>query len=214
MRKSTLAGAGAVAGAALLGGAMLYYLREKATDEPDYRTLRTDGEFQIRSYPEIVIAETVAHGGRRQALGEGFRRLADYIFARSRPGEELAMTVPVMQDCGDPMASDPPLFDDEIEGGWRTRFVMPFGRAAARVPKPPDEIDLVALPPRRVAVVSFTGRPDDRDLAKQEDRLRGWLARHGEKSQAEPEYAFYNSPFIPPFLRRNEVLIPIDPAAA
>ncbi|MEO5640358.1 MAG: heme-binding protein [Sphingomicrobium sp.] len=207
MRKTLLAGAGA---AALLGGAVLYYLKEKATEEPEFRTLRTDGDFAIRDYPEIVIAETIVRGPRKRALGEGFRRLADYIFARSRPGETLAMTVPVMQDGGDPMASDPPLFDDELEGGWRTRFVMPAGRSAAGLPPPPDEIELVTVPPRKVAVVSFAGRPDDRELAEEEDRLRGWLARHGERSEAEPEYAFYNSPMIPGPLRRNEVWLALD----
>jgi len=209
MRKRWI-GVGVAAGAALLGGAMLYYLQERATEEPDYRTLRTDGEFQIRDYPEMVIAETIVHGPRKQALSEGFRRLADYIFAKSRPGEPIAMTVPVMQDSGDPMASDPPLFDDEIEGGWRTRFVMPGGRAEDGLPAAPEEVDLVTLPPRKVAVVSFAGRPDDRDLAKQEDRLRGWLARHGERSEAEPEYAFYNSPMIPGPLRRNEVWLALE----
>ena len=203
-------GFGAAAGAALLGGAVLYYLKERATEEPDYRTLRTDGEFQIRDYPAMVIAETVVQGPRRQALGEGFRRLADYIFARSRSGDELAMTVPVMQDSGDPMASDPPLFDDEIEDGWRTRFVMPRGRQASDLPTPPNEIELVTLPPRKIAVVSFSGRPGDRELAEAEDRLRGWLARHGERSEAEPEYAFYNSPMIPGPLRRNEVWLALD----
>ena len=204
MRKAWI-GIGAAAGAAVLGGAALYYFKERATEEPDYRTLRTDGDFQVRDYPAMTIAETVVHGPRKQALGEGFRRLADYIFAKSRPGEALAMTVPVMQDAGDPMASDPPLFDDEIEGGWRTRFVMPSGRSESDLPEPSDEIELVTIPPRRVAVVSFAGRPDDRDLAGQEDRLRGWLAREGERSEAEPEYAFYNSPVIPGPLRRNEV---------
>lgn len=204
MRKEWI-GIGTAAGAALLGGAALYYFQERATEEPDYRTLRTDGDFQVREYHEMTIAQTVVHGPRKQALGEGFRRLADYIFAKSRPGEALAMTVPVMQDAGDPMASDPPLFDDEIEGGWRTRFVMPHGRAESDLPSPPDEVELVMLPPRRVAVVSFAGRPDDRDLAEQEDRLRGWLAREGERSESEPEYAFYNSPIIPGPLRRNEV---------
>jgi len=209
MRKRWI-GVGAAAGAALLGGAIFYYLQERATEEPDYRTLRTDGEFQIRDYPEMVIAETIARGPRQQALGEGFRRLADYIFAKSRPGEELPMTVPVIQDAGDPMASDPPLFDDEIEGGWRTRFVMLGGHGVDALPTPPDEIELVTLPPRKVAVVSFAGRPDDRDLAEAEDRLRGWLARHGERSEAEPEYAFYNSPIIPGPLRRNEVWLALD----
>lgn len=210
MRTKTWASIGAATGAALLGGAVLYYLREKSTEEPDYRTLRTDNDFQVRAYPEIVIAETIAHGARKPALDEGFRRLADYIFAKSRPGEELAMTVPVMQDAGDPMASDPPLFDDEIADGWRTRFVMPAGRATDDLPEPPPGVELITLPPRRVGVVSFAGRPNDRSLAEQEDRLRGWLARHGERSESEPEYAFYNSPMIPGPLRRNEVWLALD----
>ncbi len=204
MRKDVLAGAAAV-GAALVGGALVYYLREKQTEEPDFRALATDGDFQIREYPAMTVAETVVYGPRGEALDDGFRALADYIFAKSRDGEQLPMTVPVMQDAGDPMASDPPLFDDELEGGWRTRFVMPAGRSKANLPPPGERVALVELEPRRVGVVSFSGRPGDRGLAEQEDRLRGWLARHGEASEAEPEYAFYNSPVIPGPLRRNEV---------
>lgn len=204
MRKDVLAGAAAV-GAALVGGALVYYLREKQTEEPDYRALATDGDFQIREYPAMTVAETVVNGPRDEALDAGFRALADYIFAKNRDGEQLPMTVPVMQDSGDPMASDPPLFDDELEGGWRTRFVMPEGRTKANLPEPGEGVELVELEPRRVGVVSFAGRPGDRGLAEQEDRLRGWLARHGEVSETEPEYAFYNSPVIPGPLRRNEV---------
>ena len=201
--KRGLAGA-AVAGAALIGGAF-FVLQERKTEEPDYRALKTDGDFQIRDYPAITVAETVVQGPRKAALSAGFGIIADYIFAKSRPGEAIAMTVPVMQDSGDPMASDPPLFDDELEGAWRTRFVMPAGRSADDLPAAPGSIELVDLPPRKVAVVSFSGRADDRMLAEAEDRLRGWLARNGETSSAEPEYAFYNSPMIPGPLRRNEV---------
>ena len=201
--KRGLAGA-AVAGAALIGGAF-FVLQERKTEEPEYRALKTDGDFQIRDYPAITVAETVIQGPRKAALSAGFGIIADYIFAKSRPGEAIAMTVPVMQDSGDPMASDPPLFDDELEGAWRTRFVMPAGRSADDLPAAPESIELVDLPPRKVAVVSFSGRADDRMLAEAEDRLRGWLARNGETSSAEPEYAFYNSPMIPGPLRRNEV---------
>lgn len=208
MRKDVLAGAAAV-GAALVGGAFLYYFKENQTEEPDYRTLATDGDFQIREYPALTVAETTVHGQRAKALGAGFRVIADYIFAKSRDGEKLPMTVPVMQDSGDPMASDPPLFDDALEGGWRTRFVMTAGREVGDLPPPPEGVDLVELAPRRVGVVSFAGRPGDRGLAEQEDRLRGWLARRGETSEAEPEYAFYNSPVIPGPLRRNEVWLPL-----
>jgi hypothetical protein len=209
MRKDVLTGAAAV-GAALVGGALVYYLREKQTEEPDYRVLATDGDFQIREYPAMTVAETVVFGPRRNALSQGFKVLAGYIFAKDRDGEKLPMTVPVMQDAGDPMASDPPMFDDELEGGWRTRFVMSEGRSAADLPKPSDGVELVELEPRRVGVVSFAGRPGDRGLAEQEDRLRGWLARRGEASEAEPEYAFYNSPVIPGPLRRNEVWLGLN----
>ena len=209
MRKDVLAGAAAV-GAALLGGAAIYYYREKQTEEPNYRALASEGDYQIRDYPAMTVAETVVEGPRRQALSDGFGLLANYIFAKSRDGEQLPMTVPVMQDAGDPMASDPPLFDDDLEGGWRTRFVMPGGREAGDLPDPPEGIELVEIPPRKVAVVSFAGRPGDRDLAEQEGRLRGWLARRGEASEAEPEYAFYNSPVIPGPLRRNEVWLALS----
>jgi len=209
MRKDMMAGAAAV-GAALVGGALVYYLREKLTEEPDYRALASDGDFQIRGYPAMTVAETVVFGPRKRALDEGYRALARYISARTRKGEQLPMMVPVMQDSGDPMASDPPLFDDELQGGWRTRFVMPAGRSRDDLPLPDEGVELVELEPRRVGVVSFSGRPGDRGLAEQEDRLRGWLARHGEASEAEPEYAFYNSPVIPGPLRRNEVWLALN----
>jgi len=209
MRKDVLAGAAAV-GVALIGGAAFYYLREKQTEEPDFRALTSDGDYQIRDYPAVTVAETLVEGPRRDALDRGFRILADYIFAKSRDGEKLEMTVPVMQDGGDPMASDPPLFDDDLEGAWRTRFVMPDGRSSSDLPEPPEGVELVELPPRKVAVVSFTGVANDRLLAEQEDRLRGWLARRGEATEAEPEYAFYNSPMIPGPLRRNEVWLALS----
>jgi DNA gyrase inhibitor GyrI len=208
MRKGFMAGV--AAGAALLGGAAIYYFRERSTEEPGYRPLETDGDHQIRDYPALTVAETLVNGSRRDALDQGFRTLADYIFAKSREGEKLPMTVPVMQDSGDPMASDPPLFDDDLEGAWRTRFVMPSGRSRDELPEPPEGIELVELPARKVAVVSFAGRATDSLLKEQEDRLRGWLAKRGEKSNGEPEYAFYNSPMIPGPLRRNEVWLALS----
>ncbi len=203
MQRGLVAGA-VVAGAALIGGAF-YVFQERQTEEPDFRALKTEGDFQIRDYGAMTVAETVVQGPRKAALGQGFAIIADYIFAKSRPGEKIAMTVPVTQDSGDPMASDPPMFDDELDGAWRTRFVMPAGRTSDDLPEAPEGIALIDLPPRKVAVVSFSGRADDRMLADAEDRLRGWLARISEKSAAEPEYAFYNSPVIPGPLRRNEV---------
>ena len=201
-------GALPLADGVLLGLGIAYVLREKATPGPDYRVLVSDREFEIRSYPPITVAETVIKGARKDALNQGFRRLADYIFAKSRRGEELPMTVPVLQDGGNPMASDPPRFDDEVEGGWRVRFVMPEGHD---VPEPPAGVSIIDVPARRVGAATFHGTAHDDRLAAAEDRLRGWLKRHGEDAiKCEPEFAFYNSPMIPPPLRRNEVLLALN----
>ncbi len=207
MRKTMLAGA--AAGATMLGAAAIYYFREKATPGPDYRVLSSEGDLEIRAYPAIIVAETVVRGPRKAALSQGFGILADYIFAKSRDGEALPMTVPVLQDGGDPMASEPPVFDDMVEGGWRMRFVMPAGRTRGDLPEPSQAIELVEIPARRVGAVRFAGVANDDRLAEHEDRLRGWLSRQEERAEAEPEYAFYNSPMIPPPLRRSEVLIPL-----
>ena len=208
MRKEVMAGA--AFGAALLGGAAFYYFRERSQEEPGFRPLATDGDHQIREYPALTVAETLVNGPRREALDQGHQILADYLLAKSRDGEALPMMNPVMQDGGDPMGSDPPLFDDDLEGAWRTRFVMPDGLSADELPDPPEGVQLVELPARKVAVVSFSGRATDELLAEQEDRLRGWLAKRGERSNGEPEYAFYNSPMIPGPLRRNEVWLALS----
>ena len=208
MRKDVMAGA--AVGAALLGGAAFYYFRERAQEEPDFRALESDGDHQIRDYPALTVAETVVTGPRRDALDRGHRILADYLAARSRGGDELPMLNPVIQDSGAPMASDPPLFDDDLEGAWRTRVVMPAGRSADDLPDPPAGVGLVELPARKVAVVRFSGRWTDALLAEQEDRLRGWLAKRGVNFRGEPEYAFYNSPMTPGPLRRNEVWLALS----
>ena len=203
MRKGVMAGV--VAGAALLGGAAVYYFRERSAEEPDFRPLETDGDHQIRGYPALTVAETIVNGSRTDALSDGYRILSDYLATA-----DVGFAVPVVQDGGDPMASDPPMFDDDLEGAWRTRFVLPTGRSVAELPEPPEGVELVELPSRKVAVVSFAGRATDQQLKEQEDRLRGWLAKRGEKSNGEPEYAFYNSPMVPGLLRRNEVWLALS----
>jgi hypothetical protein len=57
-------------------------------------------------------------------------------------------------------------------------------------------------------VVRFSGVADDALLARQTARLVDWIAAQGfEQTGAPPTYAYYNDPFTPGFLRRNEVMI-------
>lgn len=208
MRKSWLLGA-AAAGTTLLGAAVIYYLRENNTEQPDYRVLASDENFEIRQYDAIVVAEAQIEGERKQALSTGFRILADYIFAKSRSGEKLPMTAPVMQDAEEELPMTVPVLQDGAGGRWRVRFVMPGGRSVKSLPPPPDGVQLIEVGARRVAAARFSGVADDDRLNEQRERLARWLEERGENVAGEPEFAFYNSPFIPPPLRRSEVLLPL-----
>jgi hypothetical protein len=90
------------------------------------------------------------------------------------------------------------------------RFFMPSGYGLDRLPKPAGrDVRLRATPAGRLAVVRFSGRTGDAQLAERESELRDWMAARGLAPAAEAIYAYYNDPLTPGFLRRNEVMIPV-----
>lgn len=185
-------------GLALLGGAAAYIVHEKSVEKPTFIVEQEDGAFSVRRYPPLLVAQTVSTGERLKALNTGFNRLAGFIFAKDRPDgdrRKIAMTAPVLSD--------------RVDGGWRTRFVMPDDFTPATLPRPGNEVAIDALPGRRVAAIRFSGMAADNSLAVHERRLRDWLAARGLTASGPADYAFYNSPFVPGPLRRNEVLVPL-----
>lgn len=180
-----------------VAGAGVYWLREKTIEKPQYQLLTSDGAFEVRRYQPILTAETVQRGSRDRALGNGFGVLADYIFAESREGDEIAMTAPVISE-------------QEADGAWRVRFVMPKGHTRATLPEPTPGVAIDELDGAKIAVCKFGGRVDDALLAEKTAALREWIAAHGLSAAGPVRYAFYNSPFIPGPLRQNEVWMPVN----
>jgi hypothetical protein len=195
-------------GAVSFAGVLSYYLYERNTEQPPYRLVLRDGAFEIRQYPSLLVAETITTGSREEALNRGFRELAGYIFAKSRGGEKIPMTAPVIQDQEKISMTAPVLQNRAEHGGWRTRFVMPARYTRATLPKPPAGVSISEMPARELAVVRFSGRVDDTSIADHQSKLERWMTARDLPATGPPEYAFYNSPFIPPFLRRSEILIP------
>jgi hypothetical protein len=183
-----------VAGVAAAGAAWMYF-REKSIETPVHETIDSDGAFEIRRYPALIVAETRQHGARDRALGNGFGLLADYIFAESREGEEIAMTAPVFAV---PTGKD-----------WTIRFVMPADLAREDLPVPGRGVTIAEIPARPVAVLRFGGRADDKLLAAREAELGEWLADRGLTATGPIEHAFYDSPIMPGPLRQNEVMVEI-----
>ncbi|WP_086736219.1 SOUL family heme-binding protein [Erythrobacter colymbi] len=187
------------AGAGLAAvGAAAAYAQYRQTEQPDFKLVRADEDFELRDYPALVVAEVSNAGTRESASGPSFRRLAAYIFGQDRPegGEKIAMTAPVLQDETRP-------------GQWRMRFVMPSKYTLATLPPAPADITLTETPARRMAAIRFSGNGSGRDLALMEARLRDWMMAQRLMPAGEAEYAFYDAPMVPGPLRRNEVLIPV-----
>lgn len=191
-------------------GGLSYYLYERNTEQPKFRIVLADGSFQVREYPALLVAESLQSGPREVALNRGFRQLAGYIFAKSRDGDTIPMTAPVVQNR-ERIAMAAPVVQDQSDAGlWRTRFIMPANYSRATLPQPPDDVSISEIPSRRIAAIKFSGSSKDSALAAHEAKLRRWMAASKLAAVGDAEYAFYNSPFIPAFMRRNEILIPIE----
>ena len=106
------------------------------------------------------------------------------------------MTAPVMQ------SPDP--------SGWIIRFIMPASYTLDNLPTPNDpKVRLVSLPPKRLAVVRFSGLVDDNDVEQQTAVLRAFIAKQKLTAIGTPSLARYDPPWTLWFLRRNEVMLEI-----
>lgn len=181
----------AVAGVVVLGMAWFF----RSVETPDYVVSVADGDFELREYPTMVVASVDRDGDRQGAVRRAFSSLAGYIFAKDRPGEKIAMTAPVTQTPS--------------RAGWTVSFIMPAGRSVEELPVPGGDVRLAAVASRVVAAVRFSGRWTDTRFEEQAARLREWVSARGLQMVGDVEYAYYNDPFTPAFLRRNEILVEV-----
>ena len=185
------------------------------TPTPDYRVERTaaDGQIEIRRYDTLVVADVSISGDRGSAANRGFRPLADYIFGGNQRGEKIGMTAPVLQTAEGDVSADRPV--DKTER-WQVQFIMPEGAALDSLPRPKDRsVTLHEWRPDRVAVLRFSGFNWADKLEEKRQALRAWLDQEGLDPQGPAVFAFYDPPWTPPFLKRNEVMIALrdnDPA--
>lgn len=187
------------------------------TPEPEWQSVRKDGNIEIRQYKPMIVAEVTAAGERYAAINDGFRILAGFIFGDNTVQQKIAMTAPVTQEAGSsqsekipmtaPVTQEPTSKNNE----WMVRFIMPGNYTLATLPKPNDKrIRILEIPAYKTAVIRFSGFNTDKNLEKHEKDLIAWLQDNKIKFQGQPTYAFYNPPWTPPFMKRNEVMIGID----
>lgn len=192
-------------------GAWGYFIyRVKTVERPDYALVEAEGDIELRDYPALTVAEVTRRGSRQDAVSAGFGPLARYIFAKARGGDPIAMTAPVTQSAQAPIAMTAPVTQEEgDDGGWAVRFIMPSEYTLETLPAPAGDVRLVQVPARRMAVIQFSGVATDERVAAHEARLRDWLDARSLEVGGPATYAYYDDPWMPPPLRRNEVQLPL-----
>lgn len=174
---------------------------EKSTYEsPEYKVVEKEGSFEIRDYPELTIVSTPM-----QKRGEdgSFMRLFRFISGRNERSQKISMTTPVLMTGA--------------ESGIMS-FIVPKDVARQGVPTPSNpEVTISTKPPARYAVYRFSGPSKPIPSQEAAKKLLAWVdAKHLEISASPsplPLYAYYNPPWTPGFMRRNEVLLRLAPLA-
>ena len=185
-----------------------------ATEEPSYSSILQEAPFEIRDYPSLIAAEVTVPGERSDAISAGFRLLAGYIFGGNTRKQSIAMTAPVIQNesPNEKIAMTAPVMQSPDPAGWVIRFIMPASYTLETLPTPNDpKVRLVALPPKRLAVVRFSGLVDDKDVEEQTAALRAFVSKQQLTAVGTPSLARYDPPWTLWFLRRNEIMLELSP---
>jgi len=160
-----------------------------ATETPDYKVLSQDGKFEVRAYPEMTLVRT--------ASGDGdFMRLFRYISGGNEAEQKIAMTAPVLMK-----------HEGESTG---MSFIVPRAVALEKVPAPEDPaVTMDNLPAGQFAVYQYSGGRNETNEQEALGKLRAWIDKQRLEITGEPLFGYYDPPWIPPFLRRNEVMLRI-----
>ena len=167
-----------------------------AIEKPEYRVVRSERGIEVRDYDEYWVAECHVknESDLSMASSMAFRRLFNYISGDNSANQKIEMTSPVQQTAA--------------ESGWLISFVVPKDVSLGTIPVPKNSsIAIRKVPAGKYAALVYSGSwSDDKLEAKAGELLRA-IESLGLVTDGPVTSARYNPPFMPAFLRRNEVLV-------
>jgi hypothetical protein len=185
-------------------------------EEYAHEVVAEDGRFELRAYEPCIIATTQVAGNMGEASGPSFRRLAGYIFGDNIARDDIAMTVPVLREEKNPrsekIAMTMPVTRAATEDGWTMSFVMPASHTMESLPRPNGRtVRLEEQPGVTKAAYRYSGLQRESDREKYGARLIEWARVQGYRVRSGLTLAAYDPPWTIWFLRRNEVLVDVEP---
>lgn len=180
-------------GALCLAGCSVF--GDSGVEIAPYAVLEKEGNLELRHYERLVLVTTTMKGMEDQK--DPFYKLFDYISGKNAKKTEISMTAPVFMDQGDNMSES-------------MSFVLPESFSIKDAPVPMDpSVKLEEIKDYTVAVISFSGFLNQKNIDRQKVVLENWITRKGFKKTGAAKAAGYNPPYTIPAFRRNEVLIPV-----
>ena len=167
-------------------------------EEPEYELLSEYEGFEIRRYSESVQARLLTPSSGWSGSSGGFRRIAGYIFGGNETNQRIAMTAPVQ------------MWD--TDSGSMMSFTMPSKYSIKDLPSPIDKgVEIVEVDEYVVAVLPFSGFSRTSKAKRLMAKLETLLQASGLTARGAPVLAVYDNPGTTlPFMRRNEIHLPID----
>lgn len=190
---------------------IIWQMNAYKVSEPSYLTLKTEGPITIRQYPSVVVAQVEMNGDRYYSINSGFRLLANYIFGENKEKLKIAMTAPVIQT--QVMSVNTGSKNKKLEDNkWIIRFILPAGYDKTKFPPRPNnlQVNIIRFSEKKYIVIRFSGLNTDTNLNSHLDELKNYADRNELHTVGSPLYAFYNPPWILPFLRRNEIMLELQ----
>ena len=182
-------------------------------EQPEYTVLYEEEGVEYRLYEPFLVTETVIEGEEsyKAAASEGFRRLFRYISGNNESQSDIAMTKPVQQvRSKQKISMTAPVQYDKSASGYRIAFMLPSKYTLDTAPVPLDSrLQTRAIEARTMAVIRYSGRWTNKNFIRYQDELLGALSKNNIETIGDVKSAFYNAPFVPPFMRRNEVMIEV-----
>jgi hypothetical protein len=164
-----------------------------AIEKAAYKVILKEGDFELRQYEPMIVAVSQEVDLRG---GGGFDALFGYISGSNQENKKIEMTTPVLNDLSREQST--------------IAFVMPKEYSLESLPKPNNTgIILKEISGRKVAAIRFSGNINPAKIDEKKNELLKWLEEKKINSTGLVELARYNPPFIPGFIKHNELLIEV-----
>lgn len=161
-------------------------------EEASHQVIIREGPIELRRYSNLNLVETKM----KDTEDSGFMRLFRYIDGNNSSKSKIAMTTPV--------------FTSENNGERTMSFVLPAKIKQENVPVPINEaVQTITRRSGLYAAHRYTGRRVQGAPIKIQNQLMDWIKDNELQFLGKPINAFYDTPWTPPFLRRNELLVEV-----